>query len=122
MSKMLEATQAVADGLDGLRDDMRDRARPEPEQRGYVSELRVPDWLAVALRLCVDRDAGDSLARHVRLVPGSHRRGNVVWCLCGMEPQSVGRVSECWGGCGRFFCADERTVWSIRLPRREVTT
>lgn len=111
------AMQAVADAVHELRVEARaHRPAPVPlEVRGYVSDLRVPGWVAVALRLCVDHAAGTSLAQQLRPVPEEYLHGVWVECACGTGSRRA-QLVECPGGCGRWLLGDESGVWAFRLP------
>lgn len=113
------ATGDVAGAVDGLRRTIQERLPvPRPEPRGYVSDLRRPRALALGLRLCVDVDAGTSLADKLRPVPAEYvteEDGVVtVHCLCG-ETHERAELHEC-AGCDRWFIGDVSGVWAVRLP------
>lgn len=97
---------------------------PSREDRGYISAPRRLDGLAAALRLCVDREKGISLAQRFKAVPrdyvGLATRLNdrtevaFVACRCGASVE-VARLAECPGGCGRWFTSDDRGAWAAKL-------
>lgn len=112
-----DAMQAVADAVHELRADVRalTPAVPPAPVRGYVSDLMLPRWVAVALKLCVNHDTGESLAGQLKPVPVEYLVEKTVRCVCGGEHQRAELV-ECPGGCGRWFLGDESGVWAVRLP------
>lgn len=117
-----EAMQAVADAVHDLRADVRalTPAVPPAQPRGYVSDLIVPRWIAVAMRLCVNIETGESLAGMLRPVPAAYVTEDqdktvTVRCVCGAEHERA-EVVECPGGCGRWFLGDPSGVWAVMLP------
>lgn len=97
---------------------------PSREDRGHISSPRPVDGLTAALRLCVDREKGMSLAQLFRPVPREYvglaarlnDRSEVAFvaCPCGVAVE-VGRLRECPGGCGRWFTSDDRGAWAAKL-------
>jgi hypothetical protein len=98
---------------------------PPRADRGHVSFPRRVDGLALALRLCVDREQGSCLAQLVKPVPADYvgrasrlsdrHEISIVACPCGASADVNGRLRECPGGCGRWMAADAHGAWSVRL-------
>lgn len=96
---------------------------PRQADRGYVSFPRRVDGLTLALRLCVDRAQGKTLAQLFRRVPGEYvgratrladkREVSMVACPCGAGVEVGQRLAQC--ECGRWFVADERGAWAAKL-------
>lgn len=116
-----EAMQAVADAVHDLRADVRalTPAVPPAPPRGYVSDLVVPRWIAVAMRLCVNHETGESLAGMLKQVPPEYvtegEEAVTVRCVCGAVHERA-EVVECPGGCRRWFLGDPSGVWAVMLP------
>jgi hypothetical protein len=113
------ATEDVAGAVDALRKTIeRHMPIPVPEPRGYVARPKRYSALQIGLRLCVDVEAGTSLAQKLRPVPAEYLTDDdgvvTVRCVCGETHERV-ELHEC-AGCDRWFVGDESGVWAVRLP------
>ena len=111
---MADAMQAVADAVHDLRADLARQRETKP----YVpvgEPLRPPRWVAVVLRLCVDRDGGHSLAESLKPVPSEYVDEIGIHCPCGAVVPRLELV-ECLGLCGRWFLSDHSGTWAVKLP------
>lgn len=111
-----EAARDLVRAVDDLHTGLTREPRPAFGDRGYRSELVLPDWMAAALRLC--RDGADGIASHFRPVPAEWLRPeDGVRCVCGkLQQVSPREFVECAGGCNRWFVRDDGGVWAARLP------
>jgi hypothetical protein len=118
-SAIVARTREISEAVDDLRGEIERRLPiPVPELRGYVSQPSRPRALSLGLRLCVDVEAGTSLAQKLRPVPAEYvteADGVVtVRCRCG-ETHVRAELHEC-AGCDRWFVGDASGVWAVRLP------
>jgi hypothetical protein len=110
-------TREVADAVDELRAVIEARLPiPVPEPRGYVTDPRPLSAAALGLRFCHDRETGQSLAKLMKRVPDEYVTDERVRCVCGGEMDRTGLWTECPGGCGRTFIADDGAVYAARIP------
>lgn len=115
-SAIVARTRELGEAVVDLRRTIEEALRPVREQRGYVSYPRRPRALELGLRLCVDAETGDSLAKRLKVVPAEYVDDDVIRCVCAsFVPRRADRLEQCLG-CDRWFVSDDSGTWAVRLP------